>query len=174
MSVLTNAIDTEGNLPDELTAHLSATIRLKDQEPITLSDTFSGPRYTGQMGASALFNPLASIVNILVRNSMAPVRVESVDCDVQIEPGRKVAAIESVRLLSDTVEPGHELKGVRHPEAAQGRARDDRGLAADPGRISRRALTRRRSATRPAASGGGSATIRPCSNRATWRASSAR
>ena len=94
-----------------MTARLSATIRLKDQEPITLSDTFSGPRYTGQMGASALFNPLASIVNILVRNSMAPVRIESVDCDVQIEPGRKVAAIESVRLLSDTVEPGQELKG---------------------------------------------------------------
>jgi hypothetical protein len=111
MSVLTNAIDTEGNLPDELTARLSATIRLKDQEPITLCDTFSGPRYTGQMGASALFNPLASIVNILVRNSMAPVRVESLECDVQIEPGRKVAAIETVRLQSDTVEPGQELKG---------------------------------------------------------------
>jgi hypothetical protein len=42
---------------------------------------------------------------------MTPVRVESVDCDVEIEPGRKVATIESVRLLSDIVEPGHELKG---------------------------------------------------------------
>ncbi len=41
---------------------------------------------------------------------MAPVRIESIDCDVQIEPGRKVATIESVRLLSDTIEPGHELK----------------------------------------------------------------
>jgi hypothetical protein len=110
MSVLTNAIDTEGNLPDELTAHLSATIRLRNQEPITLADTFSGPRYTGPMGASALFSPLASIVNIMVRNSMAPVRLESIDCDIQIEPGRKVALIESVRLLSDTIEPGHELK----------------------------------------------------------------
>ena len=110
MSVLTNAVDTEGNLPDELTAKLSASIRLKDQEPITLSDTFSGPRYTGQMGASALFSPLASIVNILVRNSMGPVRIEAIECDVQIEPGRKVAGIESVRLLSDTIEPGHDLK----------------------------------------------------------------
>ena len=63
------------------------------------------------MGASALFNPLASIVSILVRNSMGPVRVESLDCEVEIEPGRKVAVIESVRLLSDTVEPGQELKG---------------------------------------------------------------
>jgi hypothetical protein len=110
MSVLTNAIDAEGNLPEELTAHLSATIRLKDIGPLTVSDTFSGPRYTGMMGAAALFSPLASMVNILVRNSMAPVRIESIDCDLEIEPGRKVAQIETVRLLSDTVEPGHELK----------------------------------------------------------------
>jgi len=110
MAVLTNAIDTEGNLPEELTAQLSATIKIKDHEPITVSDTFSGPRYTGQMGAAALFSPLASMVNILVRNAMAPVRIESIDCDVQIDPGRKVAQIETVRLLSDTVEPGHDLK----------------------------------------------------------------
>jgi hypothetical protein len=112
MAVLTNAIDTEGNLPEELTAQLSATIRIKDHEPITVSDTFSGPRYTGQMGAAALFSPLANMVNILVRNAMAPVRIESIDCDVQIEPGRKVAQIETVRLLSDTVEPGHDLKAI--------------------------------------------------------------
>ncbi len=111
MAVLTNAIDTEGNLPEELTAHLTATIKLMGHDPITMSDIFSGPRYTGQMGPSALFNPLASIVNILVRNPMTPVRIEAVDCVVEIEPGRKVATIESVRLLSDTVEPGHELKG---------------------------------------------------------------
>ena len=36
MAVLTNAIDTEGNLPEELTAHLSAVIRLKGAEPITV------------------------------------------------------------------------------------------------------------------------------------------
>jgi hypothetical protein len=112
MAVLTNAIDTEGNLPEELTAQLSATIRIKGHEPITMSDNFSGPRYTGQMGAAALFSPLATMVNILVRNSMSPIRIESIDCDVQIEPGRKVAQIETVRLLSDTVEPGRILKAV--------------------------------------------------------------
>ena len=110
LSVLTNAVDTEGNLPEEFTAHLNATIRLKDQEPISLSDTFSGARYTGPMGPSALFSPLASIVNILVRNTLAPVRIETIECDVQIEPGRKVAAIDSVRLFSDTIEPGQDLK----------------------------------------------------------------
>ena len=110
MAVLTNAIDTEGNLPEELTAQLERDHPAQGHEPITLTDTFSGPRYTGPMGAAALFSPLASIVNILVRNPMAPVRIESIDCDVQIEPGRKVAQIESVRLLSDTVEPGQDLK----------------------------------------------------------------
>ena len=73
-------------------------------------DTLSGPRYTGPMGPAALFSPIASIVNILVRNPMAPVRIESIDCDVEISPGRTVAAIESVRLASDRLEPGQTLK----------------------------------------------------------------
>jgi hypothetical protein len=109
MAVLTNAIDTEGNLPDELTARLNAVIRLKGAEPISVSDTFSGPKYAGPMGAGALFGPLASIVSILVRNPIAPVRIESIECDVEIEPGRKVAILESVRLASETIEPGQDL-----------------------------------------------------------------
>jgi hypothetical protein len=110
MAVLTSAIDTEGNLPEELTAHLTASFKLVGHEPITVRDTFSGPRYTGSMGAATLFSPVAAIANMLVRNPMAPVRIEVIECDVEIEPGRKVAAIESVRLLSETIEPGHDLK----------------------------------------------------------------
>ena len=111
MAVLTNAIDTEGNLPEELTAQLKATIKLKGHEPIALDDTFSGPRYTGPMGAAALFSPIASIVNILVRNPMAPVRIESIDCDVEIEPGPEGRRRSSRSgSLSDTLEPGQTLK----------------------------------------------------------------
>jgi hypothetical protein len=111
MAVLTNAIDTEGNLPEELTAHIKATIKLKGHDPVELSDTLSGPRYTGPMGAANLFSPIASIVNILVRNPMAPIRLESIDCDVDVSPGRKVASIESIRLATDRLEPGQTLKG---------------------------------------------------------------
>jgi hypothetical protein len=139
MSVLTNAIDTEGNLPDELTAHLSATIRLKDQEPITLSDTFSGPRYTGPMGASALFSPLASIVNIMVRNSMAPVRIEAIDCDVQIEPGRKVAA-DRIGTAPFGYAPGRVTSSGAVRALKPHGGRDAGGLAADPGRLPGRAV----------------------------------
>jgi hypothetical protein len=112
MAVTTNAIDTEGNLPEELTARMSATVRLKGADPITVQDTFSGARYTGPMGASLLFSPLSTIVSILVRNPIAPVRIESIECDVQIEPGRRTAILESVRLASETVEPGHDVKAI--------------------------------------------------------------
>jgi hypothetical protein len=110
MAVLTNAIDTEGNLPEELTAQIKATIKLQGHDPIELVDTVSGPRYTGPMGAAALFSPIASIINILVRNPMAPIRIESIACETEISPGRTIASIESVRLESDRLAPGAHLR----------------------------------------------------------------
>jgi len=112
MAVLGNAIDTEGNLPEELTARISATIALKGREPITLADTFSGPRYSGPTGPANLFGPIAQVVNLLVRNPIAAVRVESIDCAVEVAAGRTVAEIESVRLASDRLEPGQPLRAT--------------------------------------------------------------
>ena len=110
MAVLTNAIDTEGNLPEELTAKVKATVRLKGHDPIAINDVLSGPRYTGPMGPAAMFVPIASLVNIVVRNPMAKVRIEGIDCEVEIAPGRTLAAVESVRLATDRLEPGQTLK----------------------------------------------------------------
>jgi hypothetical protein len=110
MAVLTNAIDTEGNLPEELTARVKASVRLKGHEPILVNDTVSGPRYTGPMGPALMFGPIAAIVNMLVRNPMEPVRLEGIECDVDITTGRTVASIESVRLASDRLEPGQTLR----------------------------------------------------------------
>lgn len=112
MSILTNAIDHEGNLPDELTATINATITLKDRAPIQIHDTLSGPRYSGPTGPSLLFSPVASIVNLLVRNPMSPVRIESIACEIDVVSGRKYADLESVRLLTDRVEPGQTLRAV--------------------------------------------------------------
>jgi hypothetical protein len=110
LSILTNAIDTEGNLPDELTAHVATTVNIAGHEPVKLDDTFSGPRYSGPTGPMALFGSIATIANLLVRNPMAPLRIESVDCSVEISAGRTVAQIEEVRLASDRLEPGQDLK----------------------------------------------------------------
>jgi hypothetical protein len=57
-----------------------------------------------------MFIPIASITNILVRNPMTKVRIEGIDCDVELAAGRTVAMIESVRLASDRLEPGGKLK----------------------------------------------------------------
>ena len=112
LTVLTNAIDTEGNLPDELTAKVSATIRLKDHDPITFSDTHSGPRVSGPMGPLSLFGPISSAVSNLVRNPLSPVRIESIECVVDMTAGRNWAEVESARLGSDRIEPGGTLKVV--------------------------------------------------------------
>ena len=122
------------------------------------------------MGAAALFSPLASIVNILVRNPMAPVRIESIDCEVEIEPGRKVAAIESVRLLSDTLEPGQELKAFVTLKPFKGERETVELVLTIPDDL-RRAPTRPSSATCQSAFAAGSGTSRRWSSRATWPAS---
>ena len=147
MAVLTNAIDTEGNLPEELTARIKATIRLKGHDPIELHDTLSGPRYTGPMGPSALFGSAASIVNILVRNPMAPVRIEAIDCDVEIEAGRTVAdhRVGPPGLRPPRARPVPE--GLRHPQAVQGGPADRRGRPPLAAPTSPRGPTRRASAT---------------------------
>ncbi len=110
MAVLTNAIDTEGDLPDELTARLKARIAVKGREPIVIDDVLSGARYTGPMGPAAMFSPVASAVSILTRNPFARVRIESIDAEIEIARGRTFAVIESVRLASDRIEPGQTLR----------------------------------------------------------------
>jgi hypothetical protein len=110
MAVLSNAIDTEGNLPEELTAKIKAKIQIEGHDPICLNDTVSGPRYSGVMGPAAMFSPIAAIVNMIGRNPLGKIRIEKIDCDVELMPGRTVASVESVRLASDRIEPGGTLK----------------------------------------------------------------
>jgi hypothetical protein len=110
-AVLTNAIDTEGDLPDELTAHIEAAVTLRGHEPIVLRDVVSG-RFNGPMGPAALFGPVAALASILARNTLEPVRIEAIDCKVEVESGRTTATIESIRLASDRVAPGEPLRVI--------------------------------------------------------------
>ena len=110
MAVMTNAIDTEGDLPEELTAKLKARIALKGADPIVIDDVLSGARFTGPMGPASMFSPVASAVSILTRNPFARVRIESIAAEIDISRGRSAATIESVRLASDRIEPGQTLK----------------------------------------------------------------
>jgi len=109
VSVLSSAVDTDGNLPDELTAKLKVRFELKDDQPIEMSDTFSGSGFSGERGSVALFGKTARVVSMLSNNFAAPVRIEKISVAVQIERGRHTATVENIRLRNKALQPGQTL-----------------------------------------------------------------
>ncbi len=109
-SVLSSALDTEGNLPEELTARIEAIIRIKDHEPLIVKETLSGPRYTGPLGPTALLSSVSSTVNLLARNPFRSIRIEGIDCKILLNPRRELAELDTIRLLNDRIEPGQTLR----------------------------------------------------------------
>ena len=125
MVVLTNAIDTEGNLPDELTAKIAATIRIKGYDPIEVRDTLSGPRFTGPMGPSTLFLP--DRVDYQHRGEeSADARADRVDrLRGRSRPG-PLGRDDRIGPAGDRPRrAGRKPSGVRDAQASQGRAQGD-------------------------------------------------
>ncbi len=69
-TALTNSVDMEGDLPEELTAELSARIELEGHPPLILKDTFSG--FSGGKAPQALYNQVAQMVQTLTFNPHQP------------------------------------------------------------------------------------------------------
>src|SRR5205085_1711085 len=66
---LTNSVDMEGDLPEELTAELEARLEVEGHSPVVLKDTYSGAGYSGARAPQALYNQIAGLVNLLMYNS---------------------------------------------------------------------------------------------------------
>jgi hypothetical protein len=111
-SVLTNSVDMEGELPEELTAELSARIEVEDHAPIVIKDTFSGSSYSGGRAPMALYNQIASVVGLMTYNTYKPVRINRIECDTRIMPGRRTAEIEAIELDSEVLAPGDTLRAT--------------------------------------------------------------
>jgi hypothetical protein len=111
-SVLTNSVDMEGEMPDELTADLTARVEVDGHEPIVIKDTFSGSSYSGGRAPAALFSPVTAVVGLMTYNTYKPVRINRIECETRIRPGRRSADIESVELESDVLAPGDTLKAM--------------------------------------------------------------
>jgi hypothetical protein len=103
-TALTNSVDMEGELPEEMTADFRARIEIAGHPPLIIKDTFSG--FSGGRAPQALYGQVASAVNMLAYNPHVPVRIESIECDTQILPGRRTADIEAVELNADVCAPG--------------------------------------------------------------------
>ncbi len=108
-SVLTGAIDTEGNLPDELTMKVSTTIQPKGHKPLVVEDVYAGDQYSGQFAPMLAYGIVPNLLNILVRNPFEEVEIESIRTNTEILDSRNSASIERVRLSSDVYEPGDKL-----------------------------------------------------------------
>jgi hypothetical protein len=111
-SVLTNSVDMEGELPEELTAELSARIEVEDHAPIVIKDTFSGSSYSGGRAPMALYNQIAAVVGLMTYNTYKPVRINRIECDTRIMPGRRTAEIEAIELDSEVLAPGDTLRAT--------------------------------------------------------------
>ncbi len=107
---LTNAIDMEGDLPDDITAQLKVRVDLDGREPLILQDMFSGPMVAGQRGPQTLFAPVGVVMSQLTNNTFDNLRIKGVEAVIEILPGRRTAEIESMELESDTLAPGDTLK----------------------------------------------------------------
>ncbi len=111
-SALTNSVDMEGDLPEELTAELKARIEVEGRPPVTIEDTFSGASYSGGRAPQALYSQISGVVGMLTYNTYKPVRINRIECETRILSGRRTAEIEAVELASDTLAPGDTLKAT--------------------------------------------------------------
>ena len=107
-TALTNSVDMEGEMPEEMTADLQARIELQGHAPILIKDTFSG--FAGGRAPQALYSQVAASVSLLTRNPYRPLRITRIECETKIHAGRRSADIESVELESEVYAPGDTLR----------------------------------------------------------------
>jgi hypothetical protein len=111
-AALTNSVDMEGELPEELTARMKVTIDVEGRPPVVIEDTFSGNTFSAGRAPQALFSQIANLINLLTYNTYRPVRINQIDCTTQIQSGRRTADIEAIELDSETYAPGETLKAT--------------------------------------------------------------
>jgi hypothetical protein len=108
-TVLTNAVDAEGELPEELTAHLQLRLELEGQAPIVFRDQFSGSSVGGNRAPGSLYQPVANLIQLLYSNPIGQLRLNRIVCDTTLTPGRSSADIDAVQLENEVYSPGETL-----------------------------------------------------------------
>jgi len=107
-TALTNSVDMEGDLPEEMTAEFEARVMLDGREPVVIHDVYSG--MSGGRAPAALYGPVGAVVGLLVNNPFEPLRVTRIECDTKVSPVRRTADVETMELDSDAYEPGAEVR----------------------------------------------------------------
>src|SRR5581483_9496683 len=101
---LTNSIDMEGELPEEMTADFKVRIEIDGHEPLVIRDTYSGS--AGGRAPQAIYGQAAALLQMMNGNAFESLRISRIDAETRIHSGRRTADIEAVELASDTYQPG--------------------------------------------------------------------
>src|SRR5262249_21689414 len=111
-AALTNAVDMEGNFPDEMTAHIKVKVEIDGREPLILDDWFAGNALVGDRAPQLLYAPIGMLVQQLHNNTFENLCVKSIECATEIQAGRRVADIETTELDNDIYAPGDTVKAI--------------------------------------------------------------
>src|SRR5262249_47626107 len=64
----TNSVDTQGDLPEELTAEMEVRVEFNHHAPIVIHDTFSGPSFAGGRAPASMYSQIGALMQILMNN----------------------------------------------------------------------------------------------------------
>lgn len=109
-AALANAIDQEGEFPEEMTAVFTARIEIEGHDPVVIRDVFAGVGIGGSRAAGAIYMPMSLYVNQILGLQFQPLQIKRIDCETEIHPGRRAADIEGVELDRDDYAPGDTVK----------------------------------------------------------------
>jgi hypothetical protein len=109
-TALTNSVDMEGDLPDEMTAVLNVRVEVEGYDPIVIRDVFSGSSVAGGRAPQSLYGQVASLVGLLTTTTLEPLRITRIDAETEIQSGRRSAEIEAVEAVNDVCAPGETFR----------------------------------------------------------------
>jgi hypothetical protein len=111
-TTLTNSVDAEGDLPEELTAVMDVGVALENRPPIVIEDVYSGPSFAGGRAPASMYSQIGALVQILMNNPFQAVRITSLSCETRLVSSRSTAEIESVELDQESFAPGDTVKAA--------------------------------------------------------------
>jgi hypothetical protein len=111
-AALTNSVDMEGDLPDEMSVAFSCKIEIEGHDPVILKDTFAGSSYSGTRAPTSIYSPVSQILTQILNYPDRPLRITRIECDTEIRAGRDSADIEGVELAADTYSPGDTIRAT--------------------------------------------------------------
>ncbi|MER3416650.1 MAG: hypothetical protein C4297_10615 [Gemmataceae bacterium] len=109
LTCLSNALDLEGELPEDITLELKLRLQIAGEPDLVWTDLFAGSGYGGSRAAANLYSQVAALLQTLTVHAFEPVIIKSMDCTTRVQEGRRSAEVVGARADADEIAPGSPL-----------------------------------------------------------------